>query len=72
MTTCKKCGAVEQERVVMEATFRWRKDGPPPGDGWKGPIFPHAQMLSYERPKHQKFFDCKFTCPNQFTKQESM
>ena len=64
MTTCRKCGAVEQEREVMESTFRWRKEGPPDGDGWIGPVFPHAQLQIYERPKRERFWDCKFVCPN--------
>jgi hypothetical protein len=63
MTTCSKCGAVEQEREIMENAYRWRKEGPPPGDGWLGPVFPHAQLQIYERPKIERFFDCKFVCP---------
>lgn len=65
MKKCLKCGAVEQEREVMDREYRWRKNGPPPGDGWVGPIFPHAQMQMYERPRREKFFDCKFVCPNE-------
>ena len=64
MTTCKKCGAVEQEREVRETTFRWRKEGPPTGDGWFGPLYPHAELQIYERRVPQWFFDCKFICPN--------
>lgn len=64
MTACRKCGAVEQEREVREIEYRWRKEGPPPGDGWIGPIFPHAQLQIYERPRRERFFDCKFVCPN--------
>lgn len=65
MTTCRKCGAVEQERVVMDSEYRWRKKGPPDGDGWIGPIFLNAQLQIYERPRRERFFDCKFVCPNQ-------
>jgi hypothetical protein len=65
MRTCRKCGAVEQEREVRDMTFRWRKEGPPPGDGWMGPIFPHADLQIYEKTARERFFDCKFACPNQ-------
>lgn len=65
MTMCRKCGAVEQEREVVETVYRWRTHGPPPGEGWVGPVFPHAQLQIYERPKVERFFDCKFVCPNQ-------
>lgn len=65
MPTCRKCGAIEQEREVMDSVYRWRKEGPPPGDGWIGPVFPHAQLQIYERPRRERFFDCKFVCPNQ-------
>ncbi len=65
MTTCRKCGAGEQEVEIMESMHRWRKEGPPPpGEGWVGPIFPHAQLQIYERPTRKRFFDCKFVCPN--------
>lgn len=66
--TCKKCGAVEQECEFMESAYRLRKEGPPPGEGWIGPIVPHAQLQIYERPKRERFFDCKFVCPNQNVK----
>lgn len=49
----------------MDITFRWRKEGPPPGEGWTGPVFPHADLQIYERPTRKRFFDCKFVCPNQ-------
>jgi hypothetical protein len=49
----------------MESTYRWRKEGPPPGGGWVGPVFPHAELQIYERPNIERFFDCKFVCPNQ-------
>lgn len=62
--TCQTCGAVEQEREVVESAFRWRKDGPPPGEGWTGPRYPHAQLLIFDRSKREKFYDCKFVCPN--------
>ena len=65
MAKCRKCGAVEQERKVMESVYRWRKEGPPPGEGWVGPVFPHAELQIFERPKIERFFDCKFVCPNQ-------
>ena len=64
MRTCKKCGAVEQEVEVVDSTYRWRKEGPPPGEGWVGPVFAHAELQLYERPTRQRFFDCKFVCPN--------
>jgi hypothetical protein len=47
----------------MEQTLRWRKEGPPPGDGWRGPVFPHAEMQIYERSTLKRFFYCKFVCP---------
>lgn len=47
----------------MDITFRWRKEGQPAGEGWVGPVFPHAELQIYERPRRQKFFDCKFVCP---------
>ena len=56
MQTCRKCGAVEQEREVVESTYRWRKEGPP-GEGWTGPLYPHAEMQIYERTKRERFFD---------------
>lgn len=62
---CRKCGAVEQEREFMEQTYRWRKEGPPPGEGWIGPVFPHAELQIFERPKRERFFDCKLKCPNE-------
>ena len=65
MRKCAKCGAVEQEQEVMEMTTRWRKEGPPPGKGWVGPRHPHAEMQIWDRPKTERFFDCKFVCPNQ-------
>lgn len=65
MTKCKKCGAVEQEREVMDSIYRWKKDGPPPAEeGWIGPVFPHAELRIYTRPRRERFFDCKFVCPN--------
>ena len=62
---CKKCGAVEQERDAVESTYRWRKEGPPPGDGWTGPLYPHADLLIFERHYRERFFECKFKCPNE-------
>ncbi len=68
MTTCKKCGAVEQEREVVESLHRWRKEGPPPADeGWGEPLYPHADLRIYERSRRERFFECKFVCPNQAT-----
>ena len=63
-STCQKCGAVEQQREVTERAYRWRKEGPPPDEGWTGPVWPHAQLLTYERTKIEKFYECKFACPN--------
>jgi hypothetical protein len=53
----------------MEQTYRWRKEGRPPGDGWVGPVFPHAELQIYERPTRERFFVCKFVCPNRFSDQ---
>lgn len=64
MRACRKCGAVEQEREVADITFRWRKEGPPPGEGWRGPLYPDAALQIYEQTKRERFFDCKFVCPN--------
>jgi hypothetical protein len=65
MTTCNKCGAVEQEREVSEVMYRWRKKEPRPPleDGWVGPRWP-AELEMYDRPKIERFYDCKFVCPN--------
>lgn len=62
MRKCRKCGAVEQEREFMERTCRWRKEGPPPGDGWRGPLYPHADLQIFERTQRERFFECKFKC----------
>jgi hypothetical protein len=64
MRRCRKCGAVEQERDVLDREYRWRKEGLPTGDGWFGPVFPHAQLQIYERTRREKFFECAFVCPN--------
>lgn len=64
MATCKKCGAVEQEREVIDRVFRKRKEGPPPGDGWIGPIYPNAEVQIFERKVIEQFFDCKLACPH--------
>ena len=69
MTTCSKCGAVEQEREVCEIKCRWSrgsKKEPPPSaeEGWIGPRWP-AELEMYDRKKTKRFYDCKFVCPNQ-------
>ena len=68
MTTCSKCGAVEQEREVGEIKFRWsrgpKKEPPPPvEEGWVGPRWP-ADLEMYDRVKIERFYDCKLVCVN--------
>jgi len=65
--TCKKCGAIEQECERTEKEFHWAKKGPATRllkDGWVGPIFPHAELQMFERKYVERYFDCKFACPN--------
>lgn len=64
---CRKCGAVEQEYERTEHEFRWAKEGPATDllkAGWVGPIFPNAELQTYERTYRERYFDCKFVCPN--------
>lgn len=65
MKKCRKCRAIEQEREVTDQCYRWRKEGPPTEGGWSGPVFPHAELQIYERSRRERFFDCKFVCPNE-------